>query len=825
MRRTVGTLVAAALLAGALWLGARGGGPLPPLGALLDPVHGAWAAARFAGLSREATARIPGLDGPVEVRYDRRAVPHIFATTELDAVRALGYVVARDRLFQLDLQTHAAAGRLTEWVGARALPVDREIRHLGLPRAAEARMAQARTRAHEQAVLDAYSDGVNAWIDGLTRAAWPIEYKLLGVRPERWRPVNSMYLLSRMGWMLASSSDERQRLAAAALVGRDAAAAVLPVNDPIQEPIQPNGRSGVPRYDFAPLAPPGRPDSVAARLVAALPLPGGGDDGRSFASNNWAVAPGRTAAGHALLAGDPHLDLTLPSIWYEAQLVVPGKLDVYGVTIPGAPGIIIGFTRDIAWTFTNTLADVLDLYAETVDDSASPHRYRLDGTWRPLESRVERYLDPRGRTVAVDTVRFSHRGPLLRSGRRWLSMRWTVLDATGSATAFFDAAHATTTRAFLDTMAAEFLAPAQNMLVADRGGHIAIRSTGHYPIRPDSGDGMTIRDGSTSASDWIGFWPVAEYPQSFDPAQGFLASANQQPIDPRVQPRYLTSDKDVEVWRALQINRLLRADSAVTPDAMRRFQTNPGSMRAELFVPFFLNAARSAQASASASPSLDSAAAILEGWDMRYTVDNDRAVLFERALQELASRTWDELTPSDGSRPVRPNLDILLELLHDSTSAWWDDHRTKDVVETRDGILVRSLETAYDDLVRRFGLRSAGGWRWGKVQPARVNHLLRLPGFSLPAIPVQGGPGTLNPSGPSGHGSSWRMVVELGPQLHAWGTYPGGQSGNPASPRYDDRIPLWASGTLDTLFSPADTGGLPMTRTRARLMLRPEGTP
>ena len=164
-------------------LARSGAGPLPPLGGLLDPASGAWAAARFAELPRQAIGRIPHLAGPVDVRYDRRGVPHIFATTEADALRALGYVVARDRLFQLDLQTHAAAGRLTEWVGARALAVDREMRNLGLPRAAEHRMARLAPDAPERLMLDAFADGVNAWIDGLDRAAWPIEYKLLGVTP------------------------------------------------------------------------------------------------------------------------------------------------------------------------------------------------------------------------------------------------------------------------------------------------------------------------------------------------------------------------------------------------------------------------------------------------------------------------------------------------------------------------------------------------------------------------------------------------------------------------------------------------------------------
>jgi penicillin amidase len=820
MNRTAGTVASVMGLAATLYLGARGIGPLPPLGGLLDPVHGAWAAARYAELPRDATARIPRLTGPVDIRYDRRGVPHIFAGTEDDAIRALGYVVARDRLFQLDAQSHAASGRLTEWAGARALPLDREMRELGMTRGAERTFAALAAVGAERRAVDAYADGVNAYLDNLTIAEWPIEYKLLGVRPERWEPINTLHMLNRMGWTLAYLDDEKSRLAVAALVGDSAAASLLPVDAPIQEPIQPNG-SRAPRFDFRRLAPPGAPDPNAARLLALVGAhsPSEPDDRRQFASNNWAVAPRRTRDGHPLLAGDPHLDMTLPSIWYEAHLVVPGHLDVYGVTIPGAPGIVIGFSRDVAWSFTNTGADVLDFFRETVDDTLRPTRYMVDGLWRPVERRVETYRGKGGHVVRVDTLLFTHRGPLSKSGTTWLSMRWLVLEETPASRVFLDAARATTSHEFLDIVARGFPAPAQNMIAADRAGSIAIRSTGHFPIRAGKGDGLTIRDGASSANDWQGFWPLEQYPQAFDPPQGYLASANQQPIDPAIGHSYLGYEAAFEPWRALEINRLLRADSAVTPDAMRRYQTDPGSMRADLFLPYFVAAAQKGKK----TPTLDSAAAILGSWDRRYTRDNTQAVLFESIMRQLAGRTWDELAPNGKPRVATPTSGIYLELLSDSASAWWDDRRTPDVVEGRDAILAASMVAAYDSLVRRYGPRANGGWRWDRVYTTRMHHLLALPGFSEAGVAVQGGPGTLNPAGPGGFGPSWRMVVELGPEVRAWGTYPGGQSGNPASPRYLDRLPLWREGTLDTLFTPRDTAALSGARVRARLRLMPGG--
>jgi penicillin amidase len=364
-------------------------------------------------------------------------------------------------------------------------------------------------------------------------------------------------------------------------------------------------------------------------------------------------------------------------------------------------------------------------------------------------------------------------------------------------------------------MADGFGAPAQNMLVADRRGSIAIRSTGHFPIRPEWSSGMIVQDGSRRANDWEGYWPLARYPQSFDPPQGFLASANQEPLDAK-EAAYLGIDTDFDPWRAAHINRLLRADSAVTPETMRRWQTDPGSERADLFVPAFLSAAASTKVRGHSTATLDSAAAWLGAWDRRYVPDDEHAVLFEASMRQLTARTWDELLGAGGRRVATPSSAMLFNLLQDSTSAWWDDHRTSDVVEDRDAVLAASLAAARDSLVRRYGPPSAGGWRWGIVGAANISHLLGIPAFSVRNIAIQGGPSTLNPAGPSGHGPSWRMVVELGDSVRAWGTYPGGQSGNPASPSYTDRLPFWREGRLDTLFAPRDTGALVST---ARLRL------
>lgn len=830
-------------LAVLLVLGFRGFSPLPPVGPFLDPVHGVWAVARGTSLEARQSAQIPSLGADVQVIYDDRSVPHIFAASIEDATRALGFIVARDRLFQMELATRAAAGRLTELAGERALEVDRAQRSLGLPRAAERKLAAVDTNGVSWHAMKAYAEGVNAWIASMGVEDVPLEYHLLGLRPSRWEPVQSIHLLNRMAWTLAYGDLELRMRQVEALVGREAAAALFPRNSPIQEPIVPNGRR-VPRIDFATLPRPRQLDTREANVLSTLDelrdrlrLTNGALDepGDALGSNNWAVSPHRTRNRLALLAGDPHLELTLPSIWYEAHLVVPGQLDVYGVTIPGSPGIIIGFNRDVAWSFTNVESDVVDYFVEVIDDPRRPTRYRLDRTWQPLEQRIETYRDKRGDVLAVDTVLYTHRGPLMGEGRLWLSMRWTAHDTTNETDALTGATHSLSVTQWLDAMAG-FSVPAQNGIVADRSGNIAIRSTGRFPIRAPGASGERLQDGASIANDWRGALPVSRYPFAINPAQGYLASANQQPIDPRVDSTYLAANW-YSPWRAMRINALLRSDSGVTPEAMRRYQTDPGSARADVFAPAFLAAAAAARAAGRGDATLDSAARLLAQWDRQYTKENEQAVLFEAMMTALPDRTWDELArPShpvirqkgrggilSHTAPLRvdtPADQLLAMMLRDSSSPWWDARATRQVVERRDDVLAEAMRDGYRRVREQHGDPAAGGWRWDRVHHANIYHLLRLEPLSRLEVPVQGGPSTLSPSSGDGRfGASWRMVVELGPDVRAWTIYPGGQSGNAASARYADRLARWSAGELDSALVPRAEGDIPTNRVAARLRL------
>lgn len=832
--KPVRLIVWAALLAALSWVGAKGTGPLPPLGALLDPAHGVWGAARAAELPRSAHGAIAGLGDDVQVIYDDRGVPHIFAKTVADAYRALGFVVARDRLFQLELQTRAAAGTLSE-LNPAALRLDKTARALGLAWSAEHKWASLDKRSDAALSLEAYAAGVNAYVAQMPSYEVPVEYRLLGRSPFHWEAKHALYFLSRMQQTLSYMPEELQRLRASVLVGRDAAAALYPLDAPMQEPIQPNGQHA-PRFDVARVTPPGAPDTSSGadgRIVAALDAfdPDGQTTraNEALGSNNWAAGPSRTKSHHAMLAGDPHLDLSLPSIWYEAHLVVPGKLDVYGFTFAGMPSIIIGFNRAAAWTYTNTGADVVDFYRETVDDAATPTKYRLDGVWKPVERRIEEYRGPNGQLLATDTLYWTHRGPMRRLENSWLSMKWSAHDTTFGTANFdtFQGSQFVSSVAEYFQVMAPYPTPAQNMLVADTGGNIGIRSTGRYPTRAGRETGMDIHDGSTSANDWNGWWPVENYPQAINPAQGFLVSANQQPVDPKQSKGYLGGNW-FSPFRAMQINALLRRDSALTPDAFQRMHTSGASARADLFVPEFLAAANRLAAAGKATGPLTEATKRLGAWNRIYAPESEEAVLFDLAMDELNARTWDEIAgrveDATRRRPSLPSEQVLYELLQDPTSPWWDDKRTANVVETRDDILTTSLIAAFAAARAQFGEPAGGGWRYSRARPMNVYHLLRLAPFSALNLPTRSGPNTIAPrAGTDGTaGASERLIVELEPHhVKGWTVMPGGESGNPFSSRYMNRLAKWVAGTVDPVPFPETPDALPADKRSATLTLSP----
>ncbi len=333
---------------------------IPPAGKFLSPFAGFWVSGRAIDeLPGDLT--IPGLEGEVQVLWDHRRVPHIFAANDHDAWFAQGWLTARDRLWQMEFQTHVAAGRLAEIVGADALDLDRYHRRIGLPLAAKRAMEAASEHQPSLAALTAYAAGVNAWIDTLSAADLPLEYKILDYEPERWTGLKTALLMKSLALTLSGHTNERVMTLTREILGRDETERLFPVHRPFTEPIVPEEtRWEIPAPAFrAPVSSP--PDLSGWEFSPAMTDTHREEAEHATGSNHWAVDGSRTANGRPILASDPHLPLTLPSIWYEIQITTP-EYSAYGISLPGAPGVIIGFNRNIAWGETNGEDDALDQY-------------------------------------------------------------------------------------------------------------------------------------------------------------------------------------------------------------------------------------------------------------------------------------------------------------------------------------------------------------------------------------------------------------------------------------------------------------------------------
>jgi len=793
--RALVLLALAAALVGALdrsW--SIAGARVPPFGRLLDPFAGLW---RISAADREPAGpiRLAGLRGPVRIAWDARGVPHVFADDDRDLYLAQGWLVARHRLWQMDFQALAAAGRLAEVVGPTALPLDRLQRRLGLPRAAERLWERSAEDPAVREAIEAYAAGVNAWIDALGPADRPLEYKILDDRPRPWAPIRTALTLRSMAQLLSLDTDDVGQSRARARFGRETVETLFPTRPPFADPIVPAGTPF--GFDALPIPP-------AAETFPDLPGDGAPvDDGggvRDLGSNHWAIAGWRTAGGRPILAGDPHLPLTLPSIWYEIHLHGPDH-DVYGVALPGVPGVVIGFNRDAAWSFTNAYSDAADWRTIEFRD-ASAREWRHGDAWEPVEW-VEETLRVRGAEAVVERVPWTAHGPVVVpagtvSPAPWIppgaALRWTAHDRSDEIGAIL-ALDRVRVPADVDEIVERFDVPGQNVAFAFRDGTIGVVHAGLYPLRwPEQG--RYVGDGADPRFDWAGFVPKDQLPRVVDPERGFVGSANQPPTD-GTYPYWLGWSYDR--WeRGHRIHALLAAMHDVVPADLVAMQNDCVGEFARVLLPALL-----ARLPPSAASSEEDRAILadLRAWDGSYRADLTAPTTFDRWQRALGAAIWsDEFAAGpDGARLPFPRRDVTAALVLAGASPWFDD-RTTPETETLDDRVAVSFRAAVDDLHTRLG-GFGPAWSWGRVRPTRIAHLARLPGFGVDGLSVDGQYGTIR-AVTGGAGPSWRMVVEVGDPPRAWGEYPGGQNGDPASARYVDGIEDWRIGRVRELVFP-----------------------
>ncbi len=636
-------------------------------------------------------ARIPGLAAPVAISLDADGIPLITARSELDAAAALGFMHARDRMFQMDLMRRAASGRLSEIAGSVTLRLDRTMRVLGLRMRAMADLVAL--DAETRAMLDAYARGVNAWVAARGRFAAP-EFIPLGA-PEPWTAVDSLLWGKTMGLYL--SGNWRSELARAALQAK------LPA-DRLRELWPP--QDGTPRPDARLL-----PDLAAAgtRLAAAVPdfpepftLP-------SSASNEWAVDGTKTASGKPLLAGDPHLAFGLPGIWYLARIETAGGV-LAGATAPGVPFLVMGHNGHIAWTFTTTGADTQDVFIETVRPDG---RYETPDGPEPFDQRTER-IRVRGAAHDLLTLRETRHGPVLSDldapGGPVLAVAMANLAPGDSAAAGLLALNRATDVTEAGRASEMIAAPVQNLLVADLA-EIGQFTTGRVPIRR-AGDGSLPVDGADGAHDWTGFAGGASLPRIVGPASGRLVNANERVAGPDF-PVFMGADWFGD-WRARRIRQMLDAANAYTPASFAAMQVDATSSFAVQILPTLLATHPVDEASKNALASLSD-------WHGAMQTDLTQPLIFNAWMRQFEAAVL-ERTGVSASAAGAP-YDVVARALSPAGVPWCGgDCRP---------LLSRSLQAALAGIAAAQGPTS-NDWLWGGVHRAIFAHPL------LGTLPVLG---------------------------------------------------------------------------------------
>jgi penicillin amidase len=752
-------------------------------GRFLDPFHGFWQNMEPEQPKWANELELSELKGTVTVHYDERRVAHIFAENDHDLYFAQGFVTARDRLWQMEFQTHAAAGRLSEIIDdERVLRLDRLRRRTGMVAAAETSLRAVEKNPEYLAVSEAYTAGVNAYINGLHYKQLPLEYKLLDYRPEPWSNLKTCILLKLMAWDLTGSSDDFEQLNAREAYGEaEYARLFTPINDSVY-PIIPRGSS----YPFAAKPAPAPANYTPTALLGKLEYP---KPSKELGSNNWAVSGSKTASGKTILCNDPHLGLRLPSLWYEIQLTTP-EHSVYGVSLPGSPCVIIGFNENVAWGVTNASRDVMDWYKIEFHD-ANRESYRHGGTRLPTKKRIEE-IKIRGKASFTDTVVYTHHGPVVFDkdfgdvdsiGPVDVAMRWAAADSSLEIRTLFLLNRAKTHADYQEALKS-FYCPGQNFIFASKSGDIAITQNGRFPNKwPTQGE--FILDGTDPAHDWQGFIPMDQNPHALNPKEGFIFSSNQVPTDANYP---YTVAGNYDFTRNRRIYQALDGMKKITVEDMENLQNDNHHVRAAEFMPMMIAKMDTSLLEEGAREKL----ATLRSWNYLCDPELEAPGVYEYWETTLMEAIWADEAKAAGKYLDRPSTYLTLHYaLREGNLSFVDDKGTAPV-ETLAELLAVSLNKAnmqIEDYERNEDLSAI----WQNVNNVRVVHLTRQEAFSFYHIATGGNANVVN-ANRQNNGASWRMIVEMGETPNGWGVYPGGQSGNPGSRVYANGIPVWAKG-------------------------------
>jgi penicillin amidase len=799
--------------------------PIGPLAGglqIITPTGGIFDVGLGANQSGMQTIQLPGLEANVEVLQDQYGVPHIYADSKEDAFMALGYLHARNRLFQMVMQNYLAAGRISEIVGGYANSSDKFYRTIGLARAAERTLAWYEAHMNDPLVkyamdtIDAEVAGVNAFISSMTSATTPIEFKLLGFTPEPWRRLDIFIWANMMTWGLSGGINDLywqwlKTTTANDTLFNDLIPDVMPYTVPIiseqynlSYAEYPDGTGGFPGTPSPALVQSGAvlkeayiPEETAEALLKVMDQvirPFG--DMELVGSNNWVAHGNKTSTGLPILCNDPHLDYQTPGIWYEAHLVVPGEINVMGVTLAGLPGVILGHTEHMAWGFTNVGADVLDIFVEQLNPT-NPNQYMYNDAYRDFEIVDETIHTKEGNDIPFN-VSVSVHGPCIdsvtnvydsngESGRN-LAMNWTGNDIVHNMIAIGLLNQANTLQEYFDALF-YWDNPAQNIIYADDEGNIALTVCGRFPVRSGYRGDVPV----TALNDSVGMVsniPYAYIPRAVNPSQGYIQSANQLSIDPTTYGFDLVGPFD-DGYRGRRIDYLLDNDDSITIDDMKRFQADALEVRAQEIVPYVVAAWDNVDDD---NATVAEVVGWLDDWNYYMETDEEAPTVWMFLLDALHYEVFDELRELGLPLSRTP---VLEKLIRENNEYYLDDHTTSEV-ETCDEILMRALYRSLDAIVadESFG-SDMSNWQYGNKHKVYFDHLAGL--TTIGGDPQRGQNTLMNAGGwRNTHGPSWRLVADLSNIDMSYGIAPPGQSGNPFSNHFEDLYKIWQTYDSDT---------------------------
>ncbi|HWP82158.1 MAG TPA: penicillin acylase family protein [Bacteroidota bacterium] len=739
------------------------------------------------------TISMQGLHAEVRIYRDDHGVPHVEAQREADGYFAVGFLHAQDRLWQMELARRAGMGRLAEVLGDSALKFDRMFRTLGVWR--QAQRIAAQLDGPTRTAIEAYAKGVNACIQE-SEGAYPVEFDLLGIRPEPWTVEHTIVIARLMAWELNYS--RWVDIVLGEIVRRFGVrkgGEVFPQWPKEVPPIV----SALGQQPLLPLAEEFlNTEKDFRRLLGGSGVTGG--------SNSWVVSGKKTVSGKPLLANDPHLMFFLPGRWYELHLSTP-EFEVQGTSIAGVPFVVIGRNRFIAWGLTNGMVDDHDYFVEEVDSLQHPTHYRFNGQWLPLQQRIDTILVKDNVPVLLTTYH-THRGPIINRiepsavlSSSLLSIRWVGHEITNEAKTFYLLQRAQNWHEFREALR-YFSVPAQNFVYADVEGNIGYRLGGAIPIRRTTGPTLPA-PGWNDEYDWKGFVPFDMMPEEFNPPSGFIATANNKIIDDSY-PYYIT-DLWEPHWRVARITELLAGGDKFSVEDMQRIQLDVQSIHARELVPLILAAFPDSLVS---DQRVRTTLTYFRNWAFEMTRDDVATTLFQAFCTNVVKRVLeDELGETIlyyyQEVPAIP-LRVVSRMLHEGTSEWLDDVSTEHR-ESRDEIIRQALENAIKQLQTDLG-GELKEWRWGRLHTVEFQHtfgandLLRGI-FNVGPIPIGGSHSTVNKgdyelNAPFVNtvGPSTRQIYDLADPTNTRAVSPPGQSGQVFHKHFDDQMVLWLGG-------------------------------